>query len=876
MNPKIYMTPTPSQAQSDTTNSINQIVLYMRDLLPELGYTLTEDPEEASLFVGHAGVSNPRYPLHLVYCHGLYPTVEYPDQAWTWKANENVIRDLKRAQGIIVPTDWVADIIRRDLHVNPTILPWGIDHAKWAPATRDTRGKYVLWNKTRQGGVCDPSPMNALAQKLPHVPFVSTFGQPASNVRIIGLQQYRQMKSTIEHAYVYLGVTKETFGIGTLEAMAAGVPVLGYDWGGTSDLVLHKDTGYLVPPGDIDGLMEGYHYIDRNWDRMSKEASLLAASYGWDEVLPGHANVFDQYPIKPSETRVSIVIPAHNYETYVDKAILSAIAQRSQVPFEVIVVVDQSSDNTLSIAQNMDLAHADPNMVRYQVYETTYGNPAQARNWGIEHSTGDYILCLDADDFLAPEAIHQFMSYLDEHPQAGIVYSKLQVIDAENRVLRAESEWPGVCAPDMQINRRNQVPSCCMFRRQAWVRAGGYRTLPVPAEDADLWTRMMLLGYEAHLIPIGRPLVSYRMHDRSLSAPIRHQQRPEPNWAQPFERARRHNPPFVSVTKPTRFTHPVNNYDQPLFSIIIPVGPHHGQYVTDALDSVEAQTDPRWECIVVNDTSNQLRLFERGYVWPQVTLPIYESRGPGAARNSGVRQSKGRYIVFLDADDMLHPEFLEKAYAHFRKEGKYVYTDWFSMVEGGKIETHKTPAYDPNLLFQKGAIHGVTVFIPRVDFEDVGGFPEDMASWEDMEFFLRLARAGYCGTRLAEPLYTYRYHTGVMRNHADRNKDSLLTYIQTKYAHELEESKKGKMGCCGTPKRKPIHSVTAGDSMIRVKYEGLGVPGSPAPLRGSATRHMYGMRKAGDVFMVWTKDQKAMASVLHPMNEVEAMDWRPS
>ena len=82
----------------------------------------------------------------------------------------------------------------------------------------------------------------------PHMLFLSTFAnenKPA-NVREIGLQPHGEMRKYVHGASVYLSTVKETFGIGILEAMAAGVPVLAWHGGGIDDLVEHGVNGYLV------------------------------------------------------------------------------------------------------------------------------------------------------------------------------------------------------------------------------------------------------------------------------------------------------------------------------------------------------------------------------------------------------------------------------------------------------------------------------------------------------------------------------------------------------------------------------------------------------------------------------------------------------
>src|SRR3972149_7938361 len=101
------------------------------------------------------------------------------------------------------------------------------------------------------------------------------------------------MKELIESAELYLATTPETFGIGTLEAMICGVPVLGYNWCGTADLVRHKETGYLVEPGDINGLAEGVRWLSEHRKEIGVNAREFAKGFDWPEIMGQYFNVFE-------------------------------------------------------------------------------------------------------------------------------------------------------------------------------------------------------------------------------------------------------------------------------------------------------------------------------------------------------------------------------------------------------------------------------------------------------------------------------------------------------------------------------------------------------------------------------------------------------
>jgi hypothetical protein len=100
------------------------------------------------------------------------------------------------------------------------------------------------------------------------------------------------MRQLVLNAEVYLATTQEVDSLSVKEAMGAGVPVLGYAWGGTAEVVRHKIEGYLVEPGDIDGLMEGLEWIRSNRDACSKAARARAQEYAWPKIIERYANLY--------------------------------------------------------------------------------------------------------------------------------------------------------------------------------------------------------------------------------------------------------------------------------------------------------------------------------------------------------------------------------------------------------------------------------------------------------------------------------------------------------------------------------------------------------------------------------------------------------
>lgn len=866
---KVYMLPTPSQAIRDTTNSINQIVLHLTTHLPAYGVEVVEDELSADLVAGHAGQTGGIRTVDVAHCHGLYPTAEFTEPKWFRAANEAVIANLRQAYAVTAPSEWVADILRRDMHLEPTVVGWAIQPDQWQVQEHQS---YTLWNKTRTGGVCDPAPLNWLARQFPEHRFMTTFGDELPNMTVTGRVEFEKMRQMIHGAEVYLATTKETFGIGILEAMACGVPVLGYRWGALPDIIEHGVHGFLAAPGDLDGLARGLVYCQEHRAVLGANARKRALEYTWEQVAQQFAEVYQAvvWRKRPREIKVSVVIPCHNYGLYVGQAIDSVLNQEVTFPLECIVVNDGSTDNSADVIAGY--THDS----RLRVITHPHGNgPAYARNVGIEKARGEYIMCLDADDYLgAPHVLQLLHDELNAERAFGMVYTGLQTIAPDGQLGHNWNGWPPAADYLEQCKGKNQIPTCNLFRKEAWIRAGGYRYMWEPAEDAEFWTRILSVGYGAKKVTEER-LFHYRLHNESLSARVRGQREREPDWRRNLPHCRDGQHPFAAPAG-NEHSWPVRNYDQPIVSVIIPVGPGHEAYVLDALDTVEGQTERMWECIVVNDTGHDLYLM--GRPWAKVVNNTGELQGAGAARNCGAQHATAPLITFLDADDLWEPDYLATMLLAYRANtARYVYCDWYALNKEGIRETHDTPEYDFGLLFRKLSIHSINVIISKADFEIVGGFREDMPSWEDAEFFLRCAIQGMCGHRVAQHLITYRYQTGALREIGVNRKPELRQTIYELHKDYIE----GRIMCACNDKpdqkAKPgtLLTVGANDKVNgdaqRVLYQG---PIGAIMVIGPASKQRYGVRQRGDIFLAWASDIQADPVRFVPLTDIQPIEQK--
>jgi glycosyltransferase involved in cell wall biosynthesis len=100
--------------------------------------------------------------------------------------------------------------------------------------------------------------------------------------------------------------------------------------------------------------------------------------------------------------KISIIVPVYNSENTLDRCIQSILAQTWK-DFELILTDDGSDDSSLAICRR----YAE-NDSRVKVFRQSHAGASAARNTGIRHSSGEYLMFVDADDFIEPEMLERF------------------------------------------------------------------------------------------------------------------------------------------------------------------------------------------------------------------------------------------------------------------------------------------------------------------------------------------------------------------------------------------------------------------------------------------------------------------------------------
>lgn len=206
----------------------------------------------------------------------------------------------------------------------------------------------------------------------------------------------------------------------------------------------------------------------------------------------------------------------------------------------------------------------------------------------------------------------------------------------------------------------------------------------------------------------------------------------------------------------------MDNPDE-LVSIIVPVY-NAGRYIEETIDMVCAQTCPNWELILVDDCSkdNSREIAERRVAQSggKVRLiPKTVNEGAAGARNTGIRAAKGRYIAFLDADDVWMPQKLERELA-FMEEKQAVFA--FTSYEFGDKNARGTGrvVHVPPSITYRRALSRTVIFTTTVMIDTCGIDRElilmPQVKSEDTATWWQILRNGYTAYGLDEVLAIYR------------------------------------------------------------------------------------------------------------------------
>jgi glycosyltransferase involved in cell wall biosynthesis len=212
----------------------------------------------------------------------------------------------------------------------------------------------------------------------------------------------------------------------------------------------------------------------------------------------------------PQANLVSVVIPCYNHAQFLAHAIESVLTQ-SYSNFEIIVVDDGSTDDTAEVVRRYSPVH--------YVYQDNAGR-SSARNTGLWQSRGEFVVFLDADDRLLPNALETGINCMHEHPECAFVSGHCRVIDSNGVILPSPRQRHVEHEHYLQLLRGGSYiwcPAVALFQRKVFDFVHRFDPALMPVEDYDLYLRITKdLPVYSH----NQVIAEYRQHSSNTSRDV--------------------------------------------------------------------------------------------------------------------------------------------------------------------------------------------------------------------------------------------------------------------------------------------------------------------------------------------------------------------
>lgn len=190
-------------------------------------------------------------------------------------------------------------------------------------------------------------------------------------------------------------------------------------------------------------------------------------------------------------SNITVIIPCYNDGAYIKKALHSVVNQTLKAD-KIIIVDDGSKEETIHVLQQLQIENLE------LVYQTNQG-VSVARNHAIKKATTDFIVTLDADDFMAPTFLEQTRQVLLSQSEVGIVSSyrlNFNEVTGKKEVIQPTG---GKVTNFLLKNNGN---SNAMFRKICWEQVGGFdENMKAGYEDWEFWLAILKKDWTMEIVP---------------------------------------------------------------------------------------------------------------------------------------------------------------------------------------------------------------------------------------------------------------------------------------------------------------------------------------------------------------------------------------
>ena len=403
------------------------------------------------------------------------------------------------------------------------------------------------------------------------------------------------------------------------------------------------------------------------------------------------------YKINDDDLLISIIIPVYNGENYLEQC-LNSIKNQTYKNFEVIIVNDGSQDNTDSICKKF--AQSDS---RFRYFSKENGGVSSARNFGLDNANGHYITFIDGDDWVEHNHLEILIKSITENNSDIAIcsykefdnnidtYYTIVYTKQEKNLLNFEKmnrdDFLIIFPKLMSINVCFNNAVAKLFRKEL-VNNLRFDTSIKYGEDLDFYFSLYLnvesISYVDELTYV------YRIHGDSTTSNFNQEYAeqelsifkkmfkkiqeiglPTIHYFNKFQKLLKARVDYIKnkvlLNEHLDFLKNIEGtvtYPNTLISVVIPIY-NVSPYLRLCLESIENQTYPYFEVLLINDGSRDnskdicLEFVESDKRFKYIEQ---DNAGLSSTRNTGILNSKGDFLTFIDGDDFIDNNYLEELY----------------------------------------------------------------------------------------------------------------------------------------------------------------------------------------------------------------------
>lgn len=474
--------------------------------------------------------------------------------------------------------------------------------------------------------------------------------------------------------------------------------------------------------------------------------------------------------------KISIVIPVYN-STWLKSTVPSVLNQSYQ-NFELILVDDCST-----LAETKEELQRLKTHEKVKVLESPKNlNISGATNIGLKQAEGEWIVFMDHDDLLHPDALAYFVRMLNDMPNHDVYYSDEAIIDTQDRILGVMKKCPVTMDILLSVNL---ITHLCIIRKDSLFQIGLLHSEYDGAQDHDLMIRAMEHGLRFCYMPFC--LYGWRSHESSTSADVRSYQGGQKELPKSYKNGKK---AIAAYLERQRISADVTDDAYPWYrvkyqvpseervSIIVPFK-DQVHFLKSLCESLPKTEYKNFELVLVNnrstkpETEEYLRTLRSEQRYPIRFVDFDEPFNYSRLYNKVVKNTAEEFLLFLNNDvEVIDPTWLRALLEHIHRQDvaavgcKLIRKDG-SIQHAGMIFRPNVHFCAMNVPYEDGYytnvqrdVSGVTaacMLIRKSAFEKIGGFDEVNfpIGFSDADLCLRLIRAGY---KIVYTPYAKLYH----------------------------------------------------------------------------------------------------------------------